>query len=370
MKRLYLLRIFSVLSLLFGTLLGVFPLACNILYSLAAFVLLSLMAFAFYPLLKKRLERMDYFLQKRRFKWGTVILAAAFVISLCIHGLVKTENSVIPYVLLYLVTSIVLLRTFRYVEYGGSAAEIGRVNLRDAFVLIGAAFLLSIRFVRQGLFWLLSHAYNLLVDVLYFVLYWLFNGFGYVIHLTGFALHPKAAAPTGNGAGKPPVIPHSQGAAGPSLLLKILESQAFSIALHVLVLLLLVFLIYRIYRSHAQKARGIKIDYSEQKEFLTAGRQGGSRQQVSGRAVFRQADTIRRIYRKFLRLCGGAGILLKATDTTLEINEKFLDKFDIRAALKLRALYVAARYGTEKADAEDTAEMGRQYREIRRQMRH
>lgn len=76
-------------------------------------------------------------------------------------------------------------------------------------------------------------------------------------------------------------------------------------------------------------------------------------------------DIVRACYAKFMRLCEEKSVGIKASDTTGQINEKYGEKYPAVAADALRSIYVRVRYSTETVSKELAEQSMAEYRQIR-----
>jgi hypothetical protein len=80
----------------------------------------------------------------------------------------------------------------------------------------------------------------------------------------------------------------------------------------------------------------------------------------------RMRNPLRRVYRRFLRLCFKRGIHERSYFTSREYERRATDRFNLGdEAKRLRALYLPVRYGSKPPNREDVSAAKELYRQIR-----
>lgn len=300
-----------------------------------------------------------------------VIMIAIVAIVLSIAFSEKSivyNNTVFPYLVVYLVSSIILLRTLRYIEYSsGEERDINRVNLAYSLSIIALSFLLSLPIVRSFMWRIISLGFTYTMTAFVFVLTWIIYTVFFIFdRLIAFLsrifparyrglpkIEPKELFPeTLNMPDMERAKELVESKVGSSSLLDQILIIIFGIA----VLIVLTYVVYiLLFKRYDYRQRPKEEDYIETKEFITMGRDKGSNiieRFLAGLRPKSPVDKIRLYYKRYLLSCREKGISLKDSDTTLDIYFKSKDFFNRNIISKIREIYIRVRYGGLSPDNE------------------
>ncbi len=259
------------------------------------------------------------------------------------------------YILIFLFSSIYLLRTLRHLQYNNDERELRKFNLSYAlFILIGA-FILGSAVVRGFLGHLLWRIYDVLVWIFVYLLSWLALPIGYLIKLLADGLHVFGlkGLQTSIEISGTPLENLTQNAAGvaPDFLEKL--RGILRVPVKILIVVLLLFSLFKLLRRLNDWGRETE-EYSESREsILSLGERTSRFPKISGLFVPRNGgEAIRHYYKQFLHFSLKKEINIEQSDTTLEINKKGERHFDKDVLETMRTIYIQVRYGGETCGEE------------------
>ena len=279
------------------------------------------------------------------------------ILCLIIPGFIAIERiggaltGAVPYFVIYLLTGVCLMRILR--DEGKLS---GGRHVAVMFVVLAAGAMLTIMQTPQLLATVLGFIYkNIIVWILIgiaLVMGFILSGFVWLFSLLrtgGAGSSPDIGIPIGDIFGD-----ELDWAASDA-------SAWFEIAARVLLAFAVAFILFLIIR----KLIGIKSDgirekpYIEEQERLP--KQAGKKY-----GIFRQRDqrqSVRLIYRKYLKEGASRGLPLVSSDTSLSVLNKYNRIFASGESADLRDIYIKARYRfreeTLKADSDAAAEIWR-----------
>lgn len=292
----------------------------------------------------------DYWLMTDIFTKGLIFIVLMVVILLVIGHSILSVNNFLYYILIFLVSSVNLLRTLRHLLYNNDQQEIVKINLRYSLAIISIASILGIPAAR-GLLWnSLGKTYDLLVWILSELLSWLSVPITYILNLLVRALRSLGwkGQPQHNAiSGAPLSNPiQSSGALGSDFFEKLHRFLQVSVKILIIVALLYgLFKLLRRFNDSGQEAE----EYRESRELLfSLGERRPNLPNISDIFTRRNgAEAVRHYYRKFLHICQERGIKILPSDTTSEINRKGEEHFDKDVLKAMRRIYIQVRYGKE-----------------------
>jgi hypothetical protein len=308
------------------------------------------------------------------FRKGIYICIGTFIVSLMTGGINLFNNHSAYYVIIYLVTSILLLRNLRFMEYNKDSKEGKRINNRYSLILVILSSMLSISYVREIVAKIIRGAYYYVTEFFMYIFSWIFIGIGYLISIlinvikvlmNKFGIQPQGLKGNINIVEiKPPKIDE-----GEVLIDKLLDNPIFIIITNAFVILLVVYIIFRLFQSLINK-ENVQEEYLEEKEFILKEEGKGK---YPGKGFFdflkqrNSKEQIRLYYQRYMKACKDKGIDITVKDTTEEINNKSQNKFDKIIIYGIRSIYIKVRYGEKEPTKEQVKEMGMYYNSIRKQ---
>ena len=306
-------------------------------------------------------EKTDYWFMTGLFSKGLGIVAALTLFSWLRGGANLLNRDYTSYILIFLVTSVLLLRTLRHLLHGGGEADLRKINLIYSFIILISSFILGNAAVRSFPGSAFAKAYAAFVEAAVYLLSWLLLPLAYLINwlVHGlFVLGWKGpqAPPENVGTPLPPRLPDASGSY-PDILQKL--QRLLHIPVDILIIALLMFGLFKLLRRLNDSARTTE-EYREEREItLPSGKNTPSRPRI--RKLFpprNGAERVRHYYRQFLSLALKRELNILHSDTTLEIQEKGKACFGQEDLEAMRAIYLQVRYDG-KPCPEETANVFR-----------
>lgn len=308
------------------------------------------------------------------FRKGIYICIGTFIVTLMTGGISFFNSYSAYYVIIYLVTSILLLRNLRFIEYNKDSKEGKQINNRYSLILVIFSSMLSISYIRETVGRIIRGSYHYITEFFMYIFSWVFIGVGYVLSLLvnviKALINKLGIKPQGLqgdisiGEIKPPEIDE-----GEVLIDKLIGNPIFKIIVNGFVILLVVYFIMRLFSSLMNK-KNEQEEYLEEKEFMLK-EEGQGKYPRRGLLDFfkprNSKEQIRLYYQKYMKACKAKDIDITEKDTTEEINNKSQNKFDKTIIYGIRSIYIKVRYGEKEPTKEEVKEMGIYYNSIRKQ---
>ncbi len=289
--------------------------------------------------LKNNSRATDYYYTFRRFRIEVIALLILILFALSIDA-TGAQSAVSP-IFLFLTLSIALLRMLRHEEHIIRQKRFQILNLGGVLAVGGFGALLSqpkvIELIRSA--WRLFYTYVLtpIVNVLLGIIELVVKIVSRVISLFPFADSSTEITSSGMqfGASDEAFLASDvQEMVVDPTLRRVLE------VIGIVIIAILLFFIIKALSKHEQSTfNGKRNEMREKLDVPT----GNLRKQAKelGKSVF----GIRQMYVNFLRMTERRGTLLTGRQTSLQIQNQSMDKFDAEALQTLRTAYLRARYG-------------------------
>ncbi|MGC9064310.1 MAG: hypothetical protein ACP5JL_06510 [bacterium] len=306
-----------------------------------------------------------------------IIISISILLSIISpFKLILFNRLVFPYFMVYLVTSIILLRTLRYLEYNPANREMDRINLRYSAAIISISFLLSLEPVRGVLFKGISYVFRLSVEIISIVFTGILWVFGYIFELLFgiigrkntfklkiYGLENKELLSgnlkIGSRMGLMKQVEKNTSSSG--VIDRVLLAMAGTI-----ILAIVLYIIVRLFQKYTYNRKEKKEDYVEVKEFILREAKGTNLLErfLSVVRPKNSLEKIRLYYRRYLQACKGKGIELRDSDTTLEIYKKSEGFFNKNIIKEMRDIYIGIRYSDIKPDSTLVREFIKLYKKM------
>lgn len=276
----------------------------------------------------------------------------------------KSLYYILPFIIIYLLSTLILIRTLRHLDSNMDINLVKKINRKYLIIITITSFLVSIDKLRGFVFLNVKNIYNFIVDIfikiLYLILYYPLNIlFYYIVKFFNFLLSKF---------GSYEEIP--LGMFGPGINEFTSEEYLprdvpfLDNILQIIFLISICYIIYRIIKKSGE--RKIKnLDYTVEREFI----KGFRDKQIKNR-IFKPKnlqEQIRYYYRKYLFRLKSNDIIIKDSNTSLEINENAKYKYNEGTIDELRDAYVSVRYGDKEVTKEDIKTIEKLYKEIKSQ---
>lgn len=340
--------------------------------NLADMIFISIIVSYSLYVIYKGLNEIGYYMAIERFQKGLMFFAAMFAIAIPTGSFGIIEAKSIPFIIIFLVTSVMLNRSMRLCQFNENTKELHKINLRYSMIIVGLSLMLSIKQVRQAMGSILHRLYDGFLELVIYLLYGVFLAVGYglkyVIAFVRSLLERRVIKPEAMEESEF-LFGNIEDLNGQDLISIISKSWIFNALAHIvsgiLVLLLLYMAIKLLTRRFYEKRE--KEEYTETREFIKKDKEG----KALGRLALpfnmrRYEEYIRYYYRKFLKLCISRDIEIKSSDTTLQINDKSTGEFDEEALHNMREAYIKVRYGEETADKQKAREFRKFFSKLKK----
>lgn len=403
MLEVILLEIISVVSFLFAILTTIFPFTSltNFFYIFTWTVLVSLIfsiryennkinrlliLLNFFPLIFFKLSTSIYFLLAisiimylyltRSLSKGSyrdyrdsfkkyIGLIFILLLILSIPGdLNKSLYYILPFIIIFLLSNLILIRTLRHIDSNMDIRLIRNVNRKYLVIITITSFLVSIDSLRGFVSLSIKNIYNFVVGIfikfLYLILYYPLNIlFYYIVKLINFLLSKFSSYEE---------IPFQMSGTGINEFISEeylpREVPFLDNILKIILLVSLCYIIYRVIRKSGER-KVVNQDYTIEREFI----KGFRDKQIKNR-IFKPKslqDQIRYYYRKYLFRLKSNDIIIKDSNTSLEINENAKYKYREDTIGEIRNIYVSVRYGDKEVIKEDVKIIENLYKDIKSQ---
>ncbi len=302
-------------------------------------------------LLYKNMEEPHYDRIEFEFGVGMGIAGVLWFFILLMGGIPLFNNVAAGYLLIYILSGVLMLRSLRYLEHNGDKEQLKKINLRSMGIIVGLSIVLStegfMRLFHQGrsLLWM---GYNRLIDLVLWVLYWPVYYLGTFINYIVEAIMQEPQGFSEEGAqgvgGDMQEIHESlRGAPGAG-------SPMVRVLIAVALLGAVLFILYKIYTKKAM-SRGIRETYRENKEVILPNKDRNLWKAIKNRLKPKsKEDRIRMYYQDFLGTLKEKGVVLLPSDTTLDFQRKGEAYFGKEELSLFREIYLQARYGGKAID--------------------
>lgn len=308
------------------------------------------------------------------FKRGAFITVIILILAMAFSNISIIEDAVIPYSIVYFVSSVVFLRTLRYTEYNSNDKRINKINVKYSAIITITAFLAGIKPIRETAVMIFGLSYNIISELLLKVFSWVIIGVAYIVQFVIYLL--KLIYENKLTGDEEEVV--EKGSIGESDFLRddfadniinfFNKNHIFSIILKLMIFSIILYVIIRLLRRKNKSERFLE-DYKETKEQLNI---NGSGEEKLGKRISdllkpkSPSEYIRFYYRKYLLMSIKKNVDITKKDTTLEIKQKTEKIFREGPLDKMRDTYIRVRYGEYAADKNASKEFRKCYDEIER----
>lgn len=321
----------------------------------------------------KEAVSLDYESEIDTFKRGLIMCFCILLLSIITTSVKLFNNNSAQYMLIYFISSIILLRTLRFLKYNKNNKDADRINKKYSAAMISLTVVLSIQGVRNGILKGISFIYNLVTEVILKIFYSFFMAVGYLMsYIMGKLVKLIKFDMLGNGkffgkiGGR---IPRKRPMGRKAIVQVLAENDVLNTVLKVAILLLIIYIILKILKTYgtSRKENG---GYTEESEFIEKEKNNSTGYLKRLKNLLKPrnpVEYIRHYYRKFMILSINKGIKIENNDTTKDINKKASDKYKSLSLESLREIYLRARYREDECSKEDTKKVKDYYQSIAKQ---
>lgn len=295
--------------------------------------------------------------------FGIYIFIIVFSLITRTSGFINNLSGL--FMILYFISSVVLIRSMRHIENNQNIEKINKQNIIYSIFILVFSVLLTldkfVHFIGNGIKW----AYNFLVDLFLKLFYWVFIGAGYIaMYLTEFLkkLSRGGQEEPPNASEKPQDIMEILKHKKPRELSPIV-STIISWAIKILIVVFIIYIISKVFKRNMSR-KHVKEEYVEESEFINF----KEIREKKNRSIFRpkgEKAQIRYYYGKFLNKCIKDHIPIVEQDTTKDINKKAVNKYESEILNNLRNIYLGVRYGDKDVDKTSVKEYKKNYKKIK-----
>lgn len=286
----------------------------------------------------------------------------SFLITLFIAAIawIKFESSIasefiLPYIIMYVIFSIVILRYLRNYEYKAVDKKMKKFNIIYSICMLAAAFILALKSVRQSIIHIISYMYNVIINILLYILTFLFFCIDFIFSKIFKGVNFKLKklpelnqSATGSPFSDIKTVNLSFAEAYPSLY------KFITISFNIVIVIFVFYIIAKVLMKKS-KMMSNNEEYIETKEFIVK-EKPAARLQSKLAVLFHKKsyyEQIRAYYSKFIEDCISEGIEIKKSDTTLNIYSKSKYIFNKMSSAKMRSIYLGIRYGNKNCTKQD-----------------
>ena len=297
------------------------------------------------------------------FSLGIKIIIIFFFISFISQTLDIFNTWSAAYIILYIISSVIILRTLRLIKYNQNNKFAVRLNVIYAVIISSISSLICFKNIRDDIIKILIKLYDTIIDVFIYIFSWLFYAIGYLLTILFnllWKLIKRVKLNPENGSiniTKLPKYPDRK-----SLIESFFSIKLVNDFIKILVIFIISYILIKLFLRKTDK-RENNMDYTESREFIknTINPDASIIKKLHEYLNLRScSEYIRYYYRKFLKMCLNKKINIKNSDTTKEINKKSVLIFDNNSLRNIRDIYIYVRYGEFEAD-KDTLKKFKQY---------
>ncbi|WMM25988.1 hypothetical protein RBU61_04760 [Tissierella sp. MB52-C2] len=323
-----------------------------------AFVVIS--TFFIYTYITKSLMKGSHREYTDKIKKTYIVYGAICILLLLIdEGFNNFINISIYFTIIYLVTTIILLRATRHLEAGMDMKKIRQVNLRYLVMIFTISSIAISERLRSYIFLIIRQIYLFTIDIIMKILH-------YPIVIMVTIVNKVITYIMGKDADYgilESLLDELTKAEEPISSEKVLGTDNIFVQRAIQIILIL-FIFYMIYKLIIKtKDREYKeLQYTEKREYIRDPKKRKKRffKEKYPKELNQQ---IRYYYRRYMDKLDQKGIRVLKTDTSLEVNRKAEKTFK-EGIEEMRNIYINSRYGNKDVDKNKVKEMKNLYKNL------
>jgi lysylphosphatidylglycerol synthetase-like protein (DUF2156 family) len=303
----------------------------------------------------KNMHRLKYGDFLDEFNNGLLILVVILIISVLSFNFTKVAMAIAPFIIIYFVSSIILLRSLRILEYTKDNKYVHKLNLKYSALVITISFILSIETIRNAFkigIGLIYEGISALILLLATLLFMTVGTIMEKIISFIFSLLKHSKVKLNADSGEKALKFKKKDLNSDYLLNNPVFEKWLHIILWVTIIILVFYITYRIFKKTNKKDKGLEF-YEEEKETIIKTKTNDKSLLRRLTNIFKAKNNnefIRFYYIKYLKLCLKNKINILESDTSLEINDKAKNSFSSDNINILRDIYIKSRYSGEEID--------------------
>lgn len=315
------------------------------------------------------LDKLSYYYCRRDFKIGLTVIFIVLFIAFLGSRIYIFNSYAVPYVIIYFISEIMLLRSLRYVECSGTNGYLNKYNFKYTVFVAAAAFILSIKPIVDFLKYVFISLIHIIANSIFYLFYWAIKATGYLVQYIILCL--KRAEGRNKGltiVQKGSVFKNKNKIPNIDIVASFMNNYFFRIAIEIIFLLIAMFIIMRALMKNYSSAKKKADYYVESREFIKKGDGRNFFKNLSG--ILKSHDkteSIRYYYYKFLMLCVHKGVKIKKSDTTSEINIKSEEYFNNEKGTldDFRNIYLKDRYSEKVTNQSIIKRFSEKYKKLK-----
>lgn len=304
----------------------------------------------------KSLGKGNYEHFSRRLKLSFTIISAITIFVVIFSNFRDFIMPGVAFAVLYLLSSIILVRSLRHMESGMDIDKLNNINLRY-IVLIGIlSIAMTIEPLRNMVGFLMSKVYSVIINGIIAIIYLPVRLFAFLIEK---AIDWLTRGEFGDVELEVPEMSYGESGAKYAELIE--SNLVREVLLSILSLIAFIVVIYVAYKilSKIGDRNHEGLEYREEREYIKSTTR--KKRRLFERYPKDLKGQVRYYYRKYLRKLNKNDIEIKSSHTSLDIKES--SKNISKNASKIRSIYIKARYNGEDIKAEDVEMMKKAYKE-------
>lgn len=303
----------------------------------------------------KGMGKGNYSYFSRRLKSSFVIISSITIFVVLTSVLRSFLMPGVVFTIIYLLSSIILVRSLRHLESGMDMKKLRNINLKYLALMTLISIAITVDFLRNIIAFGMWKIYEIIIKGILAILFLPIRLFSVFIEkiiewITEGYPDPVGVEESG--------IEFSENGANYTNLIK---SDAFrEVLLDIFALIVFLVVIYVAYKILSKignrDTEGLK--YQEQREYIKKSEK--KKRRLWERYPKKPREQIRYYYRKYLRDVEKKKVDIKASYTSLDVKENSKNIF--RNADQIRDIYIKARYARKEVEPEDVVNMKKTYR--------
>lgn len=322
--------------------------------SKSAVFLMALTIMYIYAYSKRALGQVNYFEYMYKLKINYFIFIVLASVRLILDDLSGSIGYALPFVMIYLVSSIVLTRLMRHLDSNLDVKTIRKTNIKYT-IFMGIGLIIGLfQEVRDAIVGFL----NKILTTMFYPLYYLFRNFNIKLN------HPVNVEEISHDE-----VPRTVS----ELIIEEVSNgdemaqglqKGFDLFTKIVAIISILALIYILYKLITRTGSKITVntDYIEEREFI-------KEKEKKKRRFFREKypkelkEQIRYYYRRYLEKLKKNKVEILKSDTSKEVNHK-AQGVNNEVIDRIRAIYTKARYGNVEVDENLVKEMENLYKNL------
>ena len=337
-------KVLSDFSIIIALTSYLFPLLITKFFAYVAYV--SIICIYTYFFLFKNLNKVDYYTFIEEFKRGVGFIGAVFIISVFSNNLIFFEKVTTVYLIIYLVSSIILLRSLRYMEYNKDDKTINLTNFKYYALVILLSFSLGINFIRNLIGYTLYQVYNFIINLFIGMVSWILYAIGRVLqYFIEFFNRQLSNTNHSQVSVQPQHSPfeNMENINRIDIVGFFKNNILINLFMQIIIIVVIILVIIWILRRRANFTE-VKEEYTQSKEFMTTGKNNTLKRLNNIFKSKTSIEYIRYYYLKYLKMCITKNIDIKNSDTSLDVYNKSKNHYNLSAINSLRQIYIKVRY--------------------------